>query len=209
MEYPADDDDNNKDHDAGSVFFARRATIITNDEDMEDIDKDRIDDNKEYKGDWTNELSQEDGLEESEEEYESRSKSQSSDAQGAQGEEEYEQHPDTEACDEEEPQDDDASVGENVVAESEGNNMRPKRANAGMGVTRLEPSMKGKSYQDTKVQLVQKGATNNNDKCEWFVKLRDKAVNACFTQMSTRKGIEQYGKLAVAAMLKSINSSTT
>ena len=75
MEYPADDDDNNKDHDAGSMFFARRATIITNDEDMEDIDKDRIDDNKEYKGDWTSELSQEDGLEESEEEYGSRSKS--------------------------------------------------------------------------------------------------------------------------------------
>ena len=62
--------------------------------------------------------------------------------------------------------------------------------------------MKGKSYQDTKVQFVQKGATNKDDKCEWFVKFRDIAVNACFTQMSARKGIEHYGKLAVAAMLK-------
>ena len=71
-----------------------------------------------------------------------------------------------------------------------------------MGVTRLEPSMIGKSYQDTKVKFAQKGLTKNDDKSEWFVKLRNIAVNTCFTQMSARKGIERYGKLAGAAMLK-------
>ena len=72
VEYPADDNDDDKDHDAGGVFFARGPTIITNDEDVEDIDEDRSNDNKEYKGDWTNKLSQEDEPEESEEEHDSK-----------------------------------------------------------------------------------------------------------------------------------------
>ena len=74
--------------------------------------------------------------------------------------------------------------------------------NTGTGVTRLEPSMKGKSHQDTKVQLAQKGITSKERKYEWFTKLKDIAVNVCFTQMSARKGIQQFGQLAVTAMLK-------
>ena len=82
------------------------------------------------------------------------------------------------------------------------NNTRPRRANAGMGVTRLEPSMKGKSHQNTEVQFAQKGTANGEHQYKWFTKPKNIAVNACFTQMSARKGIEQFGKLVVAAMLK-------
>ena len=62
--------------------------------------------------------------------------------------------------------------------------------------------MKGKSHQDAKVQLMQKGMASEERQYEWFTRLKDIAVNACFTQMSARKGIQQFGQLAVAAMLK-------
>ena len=62
--------------------------------------------------------------------------------------------------------------------------------------------MSGKSHHDTKVQFAQKGIQHEAQQFKWFTKLKDIAVNACFTQMSARKGIEQFGKLAVAAMLK-------
>lgn len=45
----------------------------------------------------------------------------------------------------------------------------------------------------------------NHDKDEsfdWFMQMRDIAVNVYFTQMSTRKGIQGFVQLAVAAMLK-------
>ena len=96
------------------------------------------------------------------------------------------------------PIDKETAMPDNTV----GNNRRPRRTNAGTGVTRLEPSMKGKRHQDTKVQFAQKGIANDEQKYEWFTKLKNTAVNACFTQMSARKGIQQFGQLAVAAMLK-------
>ena len=96
----------------------------------------------------------------------SRSKSQNSDSQGAQGEGEHYQHVDSEGSGEEELQEDNPNVEDNVGAESKGNNTRPRRANTGTGVTRLVPSMRGKSYQDNKVQFAQKGMTNVNHKCE-------------------------------------------
>ena len=55
--------------------------------------------------------------------------------------------------------------------------------------------MSGKSHRDTKVQFAQKGFQHDQHQFEWFTKLKDIAVNACFTQMSARKGIEQFGKL--------------
>ena len=89
-----------------------------------------------------------------------------------------------------------------LEAESADMNTRPRRANAGAGVIQLEPSMKGKSHGDTHVQFIQKGITENDGKYKWFIKVRNIAVNICFIQMSARKGIEQFGQLAVAAMLK-------
>ena len=86
--------------------------------------------------------------------------------------------------------------------DNEGPTTRPRRANAGMGVTRLEPSMKGKIHENKKVHFTQKGAVENEQPYEWFTELKDIAVNACFTQMSARKGTEQFGQLAVAAILK-------
>ena len=103
---------------------------------------------------------------------------------------------------------DEEEVEIDVIPEQEGGlesqttNTRPRRANAGKGVIRLEPSMEGKSHQNTKVQFAQKGTANTEHQCEWFTKLKNIAVNACFTQMSARKGIEQFRKLTVAAMLK-------
>lgn len=88
------------------------------------------------------------------------------------------------------------------VQESQTTNTRPRRANAGKCIIRLEPSMEGKSHQDTKVQFAQKGTSSAENQYEWFTKLKDIAVKVCFTQMSARKGIEQFGKLAVPTMLK-------
>ena len=71
--------------------------------------------------------------------------------------------------------------------------MRPRRRNAGSGVTRLEPSMSGKSHNDTKVQLAQVGINSGQQDIDWFLKLKDIAVTACFTQMSARKGLKRFG----------------
>ena len=121
VEYPPDDNGNDEGHDFGAALLhAGGPKIITNEEDVEDIDEDRSVDNEEYEGDWTNKMDQEDGPDKSEEDYESRSKSQNSDAQGAQRDGEHKKHPDSEVSDEEEPQNDDASVEENVTADSKG-----------------------------------------------------------------------------------------
>ena len=104
-----------------------------------------------------------------------------------------------ESLEEDEPlSDNEATLPDNALQ----SNRRPCRANAGTGVTKLEPSMKGKSHQDTKGQLMQKVMASEEWQYEWFTRLKDIAVNACFTQMSARKGIQQFGQLAVAGMLK-------
>ena len=202
VEYPADDDYHNQDPNAGGIPIATRATIITDDEELEDLDEGRSNDADEYEGDWTTKLNQGDDQEESEEEYKARSDSKNSQLERESNVEESGVQVDTESSEEEEPIENDTAMGQDTEAESQGNNMRPRRANAGKGVTRLELSMRGKSHQDTRVHFTQKGTTKGGGKHEWFAKLKDIAVNACFTQMSARKGIEQFGKLAVTAMLK-------
>ena len=52
------------------------------------------------------------------------------------------------------------------------------------------------------LNFIHAGEVNNKDNCRWFMQLKNIAVNTCFTQMSARNGIEHYGKLAIAAMLK-------
>ena len=178
--YPDDHDHGDEDPDTGGIPVAARTTIITDDEELDEMDEDRSNNADEYEGDWTQELNEEDEQEEQEDDYESRSYTEDS----------------QELVMEEVETQDKAELSEEEETLEEGDNT------GATGVTRLEPSMKGKSHGDTHMQFTQKGTTTEEKQYEWFTKLNDIAVNVCFTQISARKGIEQFRKLAVAAMLK-------
>ena len=70
VEYPGDDDNNYHDPDEGGIPIARRPTLVTDKEELEDLDEDRSNDDKEYDGEWTNKLRRDDSTNE---DYESRS----------------------------------------------------------------------------------------------------------------------------------------
>ena len=154
--------------------------------------------NRNKKGNWTNEANEEDEEADSDEESELERELQHDN----ESQSDDEQHDESNTPSKDESQNDEEDVRENPAPSEEQGNTRPIRANAGAGVTRLEPPMKGKSYGNTKFQFMQKSDVNMEDDCGWFVKLKNIAVNACFTQMSAPKGIKRYGKLAIAAMLK-------
>ena len=168
VEYPDDDDYHNQDPDAGGIPIVTGATIITNDEELEDMDKDRSNNRDEYEGDWTNKLNEGDDQGESEEDHESRSNCEDSQLEKESDMGETDAQVDTESSAEEEP-----IENKNNTAVGQGNNMRPRRMNAGTGVTRLELSMKGKSHQDTRVQFMQKGTGKNEGEYKSFTKLKE------------------------------------
>lgn len=73
VEYPDDNGHDDQDPDVGGIPGARGPTIITDNEELEELDEDRSNDANEYKGDWTNELNKEENVNDSEGEYDSRS----------------------------------------------------------------------------------------------------------------------------------------
>jgi hypothetical protein len=78
---------------------------------------------------------------------------------------------------------------------------RSTRSTARQGITRLEPSMQGKTNNDKNsvASFIQMEMKENKEELkETFPQV----VNVCFTQMSANKGIKAYGKKAVATMLK-------
>ena len=73
VEYPDDHNDDDQDPDVGGIPIAPRPTIITDEEDLEELEEDRSDDANKYKGDWTNELDNDEEQEHHGNEYDSRS----------------------------------------------------------------------------------------------------------------------------------------
>ena len=198
VEYPDDNEDEDE-YDADQPARPlRRVTIITDDEEVDEDTEDRSDDPDEYEGEWSTEQESEHEQDE-ETEYERRS-----DASESAEEESTESDQNDTIVDDRTSEQEEEEYAEESVEETEEPmaHVRPRRRNAGSGVTRLEPSMSGKSHNNTKVQLAQVGINSEQQDLDWFLKLKDIAVSACFTQMSARKGIERFGQLAVAAMLK-------
>ena len=98
---------------------------------------------------------------------------------------------DTSAYDGDDGQENDAT---NEGTEATVRDSRPRRANAGMGVARLEPSMYGKEYVET----------NRNKAVLTQLPMVNRLVRATFAQMSAKKGFKKYGEKAVASMLKEL-----
>ena len=147
VEYPDDDDYDNQDPDVGGIPVAARPTIITDDEKLEEVEEDRSNNADEYKGDWTNELSHEDNQDDSEEEYESRSnpKDLQPESESNVGEDDVQVN--MESSEEEDPIENDTVIDQEQEIGNRGSNTRPRRANTGTGVTRLELS--SPEYQGT------------------------------------------------------------
>ena len=68
--------------------------------------------------------------------------------------------------------------------ERENTNTRPKRANAGKGVERLEIKFRGKKYGTQFTSTVNKKNIHDMHKL---------AVDVTFTQMASKKGIKKHG----------------
>ena len=78
---------------------------------------------------------------------------------------------------------------------------RPRRANAGAGVDRLDVSVTGKYYTSRRKHLNFLMKHKQNDPAH-VTSYFSAAVNACFTQMSARAGFKKFGQRAIAAMFK-------
>ena len=80
--------------------------------------------------------------------------------------------------------------------EHENTNTRPKGANVGKGVDRLEMKFGGGKY-DTQF------TTSTREKKKYFIHDMHKlAVDVTFTQMKAMKGIKKHGEIAVADIYK-------
>ena len=86
---------------------------------------------------------------------------------------------------------------------------RPRRANAGLGVQRIEPATQGQSHHDRRVQLAMKVMNKTMLESE-RTKTFDtqgaykRAVKVMFTQMSAHKGIKLFGGKAISAIIKEL-----
>lgn len=71
---------------------------------------------------------------------------------------------------------------------------RPRRSNAGGGIHRLEPSMRGKTHHthNTRVMFMQARKEVESKEDKWCKDIFGKVVDVCFTQMNTKKGIHTY-----------------
>jgi hypothetical protein len=76
----------------------------------------------------------------------------------------------------------------------EARSARPRRQNAGAGVSRLQPVFGGKSYDTQFASVDQRNEVTSADDCYNIT------VNVVFTQMSATKGIKIYGERALTAM---------
>ena len=85
---------------------------------------------------------------------------------------------------------------------------RPKRQNAGQGISRLEPTFTGKPYDDVKKKiqfLMDKKKHETKKKNAFDVEMSIKAaVNVMFTQMQATRDFKLFGERAVAAMIKEL-----
>ena len=103
-------------------------------------------------------------------------------------------------------------------------NDRPRRENAGAGISRLEVKFGGKTYDDVKTQFTQKkeilasGRWSNRKRMRYALQLLRKAresdgkdtfngymnvaLNVMFTQMTAKRGIKLFGEEAIAAIYK-------
>ena len=80
--------------------------------------------------------------------------------------------------------------------EHENTNTRPRRANVGKGVDRLEMKFGGGKY-DTQF------TTSTREKKKYFMHDMHKlAVDVTFTQITAKRGIKKHGEIAVAYIYK-------
>ena len=83
---------------------------------------------------------------------------------------------------------------------------RPNIENAGQGISRLEPTFTGKTYDDVnkKIQfLIDEKKHETKKKNSFDVETSIKAsMNVMFTQMQATRGFKLFGERAVAAMIK-------
>ena len=81
---------------------------------------------------------------------------------------------------------------------------RPRRANAGVGIKRLQMEFTGKGYgAQREFNFVANGETKKMSKHETTQHTyMQMATYVIFTQMSANKGFKKYGQAAVAAMIK-------
>ena len=82
---------------------------------------------------------------------------------------------------------------------------RPNRKNAGQGISRLEPTFTGKTYDDVKkkVQFLmdkKKHETKNKNTFDVETSIKS-AVNVIFTQMQATQVFKLFGERVVAAMI--------
>ena len=85
---------------------------------------------------------------------------------------------------------------------------RPNRENAGQGISSLEPTFTGKTYDDVKkkIQFLMYEKKHETEKKNTFdVETSIKAyVNVMFTQMQATRGFKLFGERAVAVMIKEL-----
>ena len=83
---------------------------------------------------------------------------------------------------------------------------RPNRENSGKGITRLDPTFAGKTYDDVKkkVQFLMDEKKHEAKKKNTFdVETSIKAaVNVMFTKIQATQGFKLFGERSVAAMIK-------
>ena len=82
---------------------------------------------------------------------------------------------------------------------------RPRRANAGSGVERLNPSFVGKIYHSKKTSQFTQYDSKNEDNHDETKTYMNRAVGVLFTQMTAKRGIKLFGERAIAAMTKEFN----
>ena len=98
-------------------------------------------------------------------------------------------------------------IFDDIDEDAREHNARPVRKNAGTGVNRLEPTMSGKTHDDTKKQVQflmkeqEKHDVNKNVDVEAGMRSDTRVM---FTQMGASKGIKLFGERAIAAIVKEL-----
>lgn len=97
-----------------------------------------------------------------------------------------------------------ADIDDNVPSIEVEHNIRPRRANAGAGVERIQMDFHGKGYgAKREFNFLTNGDTKQtNSEHNIQDTYMQMACNVIFTQMNANKGIKKYGEPAVAAMIK-------
>ena len=133
VEYPDNNDYDEQDPDMGGIPIAPRPTIITDDEDVDELEEDRSNDADKYEGDWTIKLDhedeeedeEEDPEEDPEEEYESRSDPEGSEHGVEVNVEENNVQVNVESSEDEDSVENSTITESEHVVQNRGNNTRP------------------------------------------------------------------------------------